>query len=270
MKLTWWGTAGFKIKIDDEIILIDPYLTRNPDSEPKIPLKPKDVKKADYIFLSHGHFDHSYDVGTIAKQTGAKIYCSSEASEIFRNESVPENQIQIITDGDILDFTSFKVTVIKSRHIKFGFTTILWKFFSWKVLKSLRNLIKIARKYPKGEVFGFFFALKAEPLTFCHFGSGGYYEEELQKFQPDVFLAPVAGRRNAPRLLAQMTSLLHPKMVLGHHWDDFYPPISWRVPIEKFVEEVKKRNPEIRVQILEPLKEIKIEFAPQIPLTPKT
>ncbi|HUY00947.1 MAG TPA: MBL fold metallo-hydrolase [Candidatus Deferrimicrobium sp.] len=259
MKLTWWCTAGFKVEFNNITILIDPFLSRNPAAEPKISLKPEEVTKADYIFLSHGHFDHSADVSVIAKQTGAKIFCSQKASEIFLREEVPENQIQKVSAGEELDFDSFKVTVIKSRHIKFGLTTLLWKFFSWKVLKSLRSLFSLLRNYPKGDVFGFFFQLKREALTFCHFGSGGFYKEELEKFQPDVFLAPVAGRRNAPQVLAVMTQCLNPKMVIGHHWDDFYPPISWRVPIEQFSEEVKKLLQHIVVKIPVPLEEMEIQ-----------
>ncbi|MHA1650421.1 MAG: MBL fold metallo-hydrolase [Candidatus Helarchaeota archaeon] len=258
MKLTWWGTAGFEIKINGNIVLIDPYLTRNHQADPKIDLKPEDVTSADYIFLSHGHFDHSFDIGNIAKRTGAKIFCSEEAKEIFLREEVPEDQIRVISGGEVLEFDAFKVTIIKSKHIKFGLTTILWKFFSWKVLKSIRHLLHLARQYPKGDVFGFYFELKNEHLTFCHFGSGGYYREELEKIQPDLFLAPVAGRRNAPQALAKMTQILKPKMVMGHHWDDFYPPISWRVPIEKFERIIKELLPTIIVKRLEPLKEIEI------------
>ncbi len=259
MKLTWLGTAGFEVKVNNKIILIDPFLSRNPEAIPRIPLKPEEVTQADYIFLSHGHFDHSADVGTIAKQTKAKIFCSEKASEIFIREEVPKEQIQMIIAGDVLDFESFKVTIIKSRHIKFGLMTLLWKFFSWKVIKSVRNLIKELKKYPKGDVFGFFFELKNEPFTFCHFGSGGYYKEELEKFRPDLFLAPVAGRRNAPKVMAEMTKLLNAKMVIGHHWDDFYPPISWRVSIEDFEKEVKALLPNIIVFTLEPLKEMEIK-----------
>jgi L-ascorbate metabolism protein UlaG (beta-lactamase superfamily) len=259
MKLIWWCTAGFKVEFDNITLLIDPFLSRNPDADPKVSLKPEDVTKADYIFLSHGHFDHSADVSVIAKQTRAKIFCSKKASEIFLREEVPDNQIQVISAGEVLEFDAFKVTVIKSRHIKFGLTTLLWKFFSWKVLKSLRRLFPLLRNYPKGDVFGFYFQLKKEALSFCHFGSGGFYKEELEKFQPDLFLAPVAGRRNAPQVLALMTKYLNPKMVIGHHWDDFYPPISWRVPIEQFAEEVKKLLPDIVVKIPVPFEEMEIQ-----------
>ncbi|NVM52304.1 MAG: MBL fold metallo-hydrolase [Candidatus Helarchaeota archaeon] len=259
MKLTWLGTAGFEVKFDNITILLDPWISRPPEADPKIPLNPVDLTKADYIFLTHGHFDHSADVGTIAKQTGAKIICSKKASEIFLREEVPEDQIQIVTAGDELDFETFKVKVIRSKHISFGLTTILWKFFSWKVLKSARRLLRDGRGHPKGEVFGFYFQLKKEALTFCHFGSGGYYKEELEKFRPDLFLAPVAGRRNILEVIAQMTKFLNPKMVIGHHWDDFYPPLSWRVPIEEFELEVKKLLPDIVVKIPVPLEEMEIQ-----------
>jgi len=259
MKLTWWATAGFEVKVEDTTVLIDPYLSRPPTANPKIELDRDDIINANYIFLTHGHFDHSFDVGTIAKNTGATIFCSQKASEIFRKENVSNEQIHIVKAGETLEFESFKVTVIKSRHINFGLSTLLWKFFSWKVLKSVRSLLSSLGNYPKGNVFGFFFELKNEPLTFCHFGSGGYYKEELEKFHPDLFLAPVAGRRNAPSVLAKMTSYLKPKMVIGHHWDDFFPPISWRVPIEKFEVEVKKLLPDVIVRIPVPLEEMDIQ-----------
>jgi len=258
MRLIWWGTAGFEVKLGDTTVLLDPYLSRPPIADPKIDLAAEDIINADYIFLTHGHFDHSADVGTIAKNTGATIFCSQKASEIFSRENVPSEQIHIVKAEETLEFGSFKVTVIKSKHIKFGLNTLVWKFFSWKVLKSVGSLLHSLRKYPKGDVFGFFFELKNEPLTFCDFGSGGYYREELEKFHPDLFLAPVAGRRDAPKVLAKMTSHLNPKMVIGHHWDDFFPPISWRVPIEKFEEEVKKILPNIIVKIPVPLEEIEI------------
>jgi hypothetical protein len=56
-----------------------------------------------------------------------------------------------------------------------------------------------------------------------------------------------------------MTRILNPKMVIGHHWDDFYPPISWRVPIEKFEENIKKVLPNIIVKTPIPLTEMDIQ-----------
>ena len=59
MEITWWGTAGFQIKTGKHVLLIDPYLSRNTAARPRQTLMPEDIRRADQIFVSHGHFDHS-------------------------------------------------------------------------------------------------------------------------------------------------------------------------------------------------------------------
>jgi len=66
MELTWFGTAGFRIKTDKHTILIDPYVSRNDNAFPEQPLKASDLQDADAILVSHGHFDHIYDVPAVS------------------------------------------------------------------------------------------------------------------------------------------------------------------------------------------------------------
>jgi len=53
MKLTWFGTAGFKIESDKHTLLIDPYFTRNKKAFPRQALKPSDIQTADTILITH-------------------------------------------------------------------------------------------------------------------------------------------------------------------------------------------------------------------------
>jgi L-ascorbate metabolism protein UlaG (beta-lactamase superfamily) len=69
--VTWYGTAGFRIKTGGHVFLIDPYLTRNEKALPRLPIGPEAVIDGSEIYLSHGHFDHMADVPQIARQTGA-------------------------------------------------------------------------------------------------------------------------------------------------------------------------------------------------------
>jgi L-ascorbate metabolism protein UlaG (beta-lactamase superfamily) len=74
MKLTYYGHSCFKVEINEKHLLFDPFITRNPLA------KAVDIKKvkADYIFVSHAHYDHIADAVTIAKQTGAKVISNFE------------------------------------------------------------------------------------------------------------------------------------------------------------------------------------------------
>ncbi len=59
LKLRWLGTAAFEVCLDQAVILIDPYFSRNAQARPVLTLCPAEVTRADFIFLPHGHFDHS-------------------------------------------------------------------------------------------------------------------------------------------------------------------------------------------------------------------
>jgi L-ascorbate metabolism protein UlaG (beta-lactamase superfamily) len=59
------------------VIVIDPYLTRNP----RTPTKYKDLKalgKVDLILVTHGHPDHISDLPELAKLTGATVVANFE------------------------------------------------------------------------------------------------------------------------------------------------------------------------------------------------
>ena len=85
------------MKFQDQVILLDPYLSRNPEARPRQPLTPKEVTEASYIFISHGHFDHLMDVPLIASQTKAEVYCSREAADSLEKMGLNRNQIHRIS-----------------------------------------------------------------------------------------------------------------------------------------------------------------------------
>src|SRR5437763_15391209 len=71
--LTWLGHASWQLKTQQHTLLIDPFL----DDSPTAPVKAKDVQ-ADFILVSHGHFDHIADAAKIANRTGATIVSNYE------------------------------------------------------------------------------------------------------------------------------------------------------------------------------------------------
>lgn len=68
LTFTFHGHGCFTLEGDGTTVLVDPFLTDNPMAKVSA-----DDLAADYILLSHGHFDHMPDVVDIARRTDATI-----------------------------------------------------------------------------------------------------------------------------------------------------------------------------------------------------
>ena len=69
MKIAYYGHSSFAAESNGKHLLFDPFITQNPLAEAV------DIKKikADYILVSHAHYDHIIDTAAIADQTGATV-----------------------------------------------------------------------------------------------------------------------------------------------------------------------------------------------------
>jgi L-ascorbate metabolism protein UlaG (beta-lactamase superfamily) len=54
IKITWYGHATLALEIDGQKIIVDPYFTDNPAATISA-----EAVSADYILVTHGHFDQS-------------------------------------------------------------------------------------------------------------------------------------------------------------------------------------------------------------------
>ena len=76
MELQFLGHACFLLDDGTCKVLTDPFLTGNP-----LAAMSADQVKADYIFVTHGHSDHTGDAAAIARRTGATVCCSVDLAE---------------------------------------------------------------------------------------------------------------------------------------------------------------------------------------------
>jgi len=84
MKITYYGHSCFSVVAGGKHILFDPFITGNELA------KDIDINTipADYIFVSHGHFDHMLDVVAIANRTGATVVGIWELYAYFSKQGV--------------------------------------------------------------------------------------------------------------------------------------------------------------------------------------
>jgi L-ascorbate metabolism protein UlaG (beta-lactamase superfamily) len=65
MKIIWLGHGSFRIELEDQVLLVDPWLTGNPMlSEDQ---HGSASEGTTHILITHGHFDHTADFVTLCK-----------------------------------------------------------------------------------------------------------------------------------------------------------------------------------------------------------
>jgi L-ascorbate metabolism protein UlaG (beta-lactamase superfamily) len=104
--LTWHGHSCWSIESDGTTLLIDPFLSDNPNAN----VDPGDVEP-DYILISHGHFDHVGDAVDIGQRTGATIISTFEVVNYCQNQGVEHVHGMNIGGGYNFPFGRVQLTI---------------------------------------------------------------------------------------------------------------------------------------------------------------
>lgn len=112
MKLTWLGHSGFRLEIEDAVILIDPWITGNP----VFPADRRDEATggATHILVTHGHGDHTGDALAIAKQK--KIPVAGIYDLISHWQGTEGIEGIGFNKGGTIDLGGAKVTMVNACH----------------------------------------------------------------------------------------------------------------------------------------------------------
>lgn len=110
MEVKYYGHSCFSVHIGGKTILFDPFISFNELA------KQVDVNaiKADYIFLTHAHQDHTADALAIAKNNNAMVVGIWEISQWFNNQNYTNTHAMNI--GGFWQFDFGKVQMVKAVH----------------------------------------------------------------------------------------------------------------------------------------------------------
>lgn len=109
--ITWLGHSCFSLETEESTVLVDPFL----NDSPVAPVKADDVA-ADYILVTHGHFDHVSDVVPIALRTGATVVANFEISEWLKKQGVAEDKVVAMNLGGGVDLPFGHVKMTTAHH----------------------------------------------------------------------------------------------------------------------------------------------------------
>ena len=111
IELTWLGHATWSIRTGGYTLLVDPFLSDSPVAK----VKAADVS-ADFILVSHGHFDHVQDAAAIARRTGAKVIATYEVCQWLIGQGVSEEQTVDMNTGGAVDQPFGRVKLTLAHH----------------------------------------------------------------------------------------------------------------------------------------------------------
>jgi len=240
VKFRWLGYACFEIVLPSgKVLMVDPYI----DYSSTAPITSQEVTGADYIALTHGHFDHIADVGTLANKFGSNVICSHQvAGPLAQLFSLDYDEVIKVTAGDTVEFDDLRIEVLEGRHVDLREVMAriyeritgkqpapdmspvdVSKAVSPRLSRTYNSKLKdmIARiravGLEAGEQFNFVFEVGDKRI--CVFSSGPYehLRQEVVEARASVYLAQLGGV--APEQAAEFAVLSGAQIIIPSHHD---------------------------------------------------
>ena len=112
MNIIWLGHGSFRIEIEDQVLLIDPWLTGNP-------MLAADQHEAALaggtdILVTHAHFDHVADVVKISKQLNAPLSGMYELAQHLHEQGAVEGDA--FNMGGTITRGTVQISMVPASH----------------------------------------------------------------------------------------------------------------------------------------------------------
>ncbi|HEY8493870.1 MAG TPA: MBL fold metallo-hydrolase [Myxococcota bacterium] len=259
LELEWLGTAGFRISYEGRHLLIDPYLTRVPlgavllgrvvpPDAPRLAALPDPLA----ILVGHTHFDHALDVPALAARAGCRVYGSTSLANLMRLHGRADLAVAV-EPHRAYEIGPFTVRFVPSRHSKLALG--LWTPSDGELTCEHTDALT-PMAYRCGQVYGIH--VEVGGTSFYHQGSCDLVDEEIRVRGVDYLLAGIAGRRFTPRYWERLLRRLEPRVIVPHHFDDFFRPLeapfaySLNVNLAAWPEEIARVSRDFELRTLQP------------------
>ena len=216
--IQWFGQSAFKITSPaGKVILIDPFITKNP----KTPDELKDLSKigkVDLILVTHGHGDHVGDSVALAEQTGAKVALNADMGRTFfaLGWLKMEQMIRFNKSGPIKPIgEDITITMVRAEHSS--------------EVRHVDATTGEEAMHPGGEPAGYIIELE-NGFTIYHAGDTGVFADMkfiADFYQPDLALLPIGGHftMDPAHAAFAVKELLKTPTVVPMHYGTF-PPLK--------------------------------------------
>lgn len=115
LKLRPYNVGGaFEIILPNgKVILIDPFFTDEFDKVHTV----EDVTGADYVILTHSHFDHDRELGYFVQKFNPLVFCGALSAEaVLKYHQIPYDNIVPVFPGQTFTLEDFTLEFWAAKH----------------------------------------------------------------------------------------------------------------------------------------------------------
>jgi L-ascorbate metabolism protein UlaG (beta-lactamase superfamily) len=210
VEVLWLGQAAFRITSPGgKVIVIDPWLTRNPVT----PAKYKDLAalgKIDVLLVTHGHGDHVGDAPALAKMNNIPMWAPGDLNMTLTTLGVlpPAQLPRFNKSGRVAPAPGIKVTMTRAEHSS---------VYVWRNPATDKD-----ETHPGGEPVGFIVELE-NGFRIWHMGDTGVFGDMkwiAEYYKPDLVLIPIGGHFTMDPADAAyaLRELIRPKHAIPMHY----------------------------------------------------
>ncbi|MFC1707419.1 MBL fold metallo-hydrolase [Planctomycetota bacterium] len=236
IRMLWRGAANYQLLYRDHTILLDPLFTRLPGDKPHLAESRDSVERIDYLLLTHGHIDHSWDVPYLATKHNPVIYgprtCLADVRrEKQRGFEAARWNVLETCKGRPFSIADIEITPyqIKAEEIDWWFVRdMAIRPLRHRRLSALRYGIKWLTHHVFGNCFAFHFRFAGLQKSMLFFGNLTGDVSELHEIERvDLLALPYCP---ANQKWVEQTEYLIKRfsapVVLVHHFDNFMNPFT--------------------------------------------
>jgi len=213
-RIRWLNTAGFELVLPGGAhVLIDPWL----DSSDVYPFPLEKIERADYILLSHVHFDHAQDVERILEKfPSARLFVGDlSAVPLCQVQHISMTNIYRVRNGDEYTFDDVNIKVFGGRHTE----NAKGAYYPEKFDTDQSSLNSLTGYYGSYELQNYLITTR-DGFKFLIWGGQTTPDQKyrIQGLYPDVAAFHLSPKQN-PYDYADLVKYSGAKFVIPHHHD---------------------------------------------------
>jgi hypothetical protein len=269
--LRWHGAAHYHISYKDLTTVIDPLYHRLPGDRPHLDLGRDHLDRIDYLLLTHGHLDHSWDVPYLVAKHHPQVYAPGECLRDVRREAQRTGDLcetESFHGLDQVKGQTFRIADIEvtpyqigTEEIDFWFvrSMFLRPWLHWRPA-AVPTGIRWLTHHLFGSCFAFHFRFPPRGRTMLYFGNLTGQVEELREIERvDVLAIPYCPANKKWLVQSQfLIERFRPGVTLVHHFDNFMNPftLSKYMNLESYRTSLRERCPDARLYFSKFLREV--------------